>query len=448
MEGSLWETASSRSNVSSLTFPSEPTADLAFIRNLLSKKSTPLTGAAHEQHKLDLTKLENLAMLIQDSQASSLSKQHEKQEKKPQQWSNYSAKSNSFTPPVKLQSDDLIRPNKKLFTEECGDDDETRSIASLPSEIAFDRSVNYNLDKSNFSVLFNKLENSGKWETSDSPCLNPKRQLFYLKEKELNNSPVNFNLFKYGNKGGSLQQDRKVFNEQEEEEEEESFKDDNDEQFLNDFIDEMLPSVLNGDNMESPNEPDEIEPGDSEEEVEEPPVQSKYQQDRNAYVEGLHTRLLPKIDEVENENDDSRIEEAPVQKSHRRMSCEKLMPKLGKHNPVVVQMTKTARLRVSKIKSTQQAANLQNVPVKRTQPAAHTNPTPGKTGDILEKRQALKSFNYNMPTKSSTMKSQQNNPNPNVGLTASARKAAPPTNTLNPIKTSKSFNFHSGLNVK
>ena len=446
MEGSLWETASSRSNVSSLTFPSEPTADLAFIRNLLSKKSTPLNGVAHEQHKLDLTKLENLAMLIQDSQTSSSSKQQEKQEKKPQQWSNYSAKSNSFTPPVKLQSEDLIRPNKKLFTEECCDDDETRSIASLPSEIAFDRSVNYNLDKSNFSALFNKLDNSSKWETSDSPCLNPKRQLFYLKENELNNSPVNFNLFKHGNKGNLFQQDREEINKQQEEQQ--SFKDDNDEQFLNDFIDEMLPSVLNADNMESQNEPDEFEPSDSEEELEEPPVQSKYQLDRNAYVEGLHTRLLPKIDEVENENDDSRIEEALVQKSQRRMSCDKLMPKLGKHNPVVVQMTKTTRLRVSKIKSTQQAANLQNVPVKRTQPTTHNNQTLNKTGELPEKRQALKTFNYNMPTKSSSMKSHQNNPNPNVGLTASAKKAAPPTNTLNPIKTSKSFNSHSSLNVK
>lgn len=76
MEGSLC-TASTRSNVSGLTFPSEPAADLAFIRNLLNKKSTPLStdktqNSVSDYSNIDSSKLEGLFKMIEQNNCEDL----------------------------------------------------------------------------------------------------------------------------------------------------------------------------------------------------------------------------------------------------------------------------------------------------------------------------------------------------------------------------------------
>lgn len=190
MEGSLYAASNARSNVSGLTFPSEPTADLAFIRDLLNKKSTPLiskTKSLDCESTVDIDKLENLFQMIEHTKnpesKQSMAKQY--------QWSNYTSQQSSFTPPMKLPCPSSDRTNKKLFDDEEDEKDELRSIASLPSDIACDRSKNLTLNKSGFSALFNKLEQGTSCESS--PIVNAtKKSFFYLNENERNNSPANF----------------------------------------------------------------------------------------------------------------------------------------------------------------------------------------------------------------------------------------------------------------
>ena len=331
MEGSLWDAASvARSNVSGLTFPSEPTADLAFIRNLLNKKSTPMSV----QKGLPLEKLlETDKNDIQlDTENVETSQKTSNMGSNPKyQWSNYSF-AKQFTPPIKLRelhamdaSGSGQRTSKKLFGEEEDEIFETRSHASLPSEIAFDQSQTANFaNKSKFSALFNRLESAGG----------------------LNNSPANFkdNLKETRClRGFRVQQQvpcESLAVGEEQGHSVEHVDDDvsSDEEFLNEFINEMLPKASlseSGDGSFGSGEEDEEEEDDEEEEEDtnsdcdedgeeivkyengddgedfdhEQQLQ-KYLMERSMYKnesEHVSTRILPKIDEVDNENDDSRL---------------------------------------------------------------------------------------------------------------------------------------------
>ncbi len=100
MEGSLY--SASRSNVSGLTFPSEPAADLAFIRSLLTRKSAVNAGSKNEQIEELFRSMENEERL-------------EAKETKKYQWSGYTTR--QFTPPVKLAtltSESQVREISKL----------------------------------------------------------------------------------------------------------------------------------------------------------------------------------------------------------------------------------------------------------------------------------------------------------------------------------------------
>lgn len=373
MEGSI--TASvPRSNVSGLTFPSEPTADLAFIRNLLNRKSTPMSVnkdmALQQQQKQErLSRNEKKDSLELDtSVVEKMSQNTSLNNTGPNlkyQWSNYSL-SKQFTPPVKLKEPEEAanlqkdRTNKKLFEDE--DEFETRSLASLPSEIAYDQSQTMNLtNKSQFGRLFSRLESAGGLNNSPASFKDNLREARYLK---------NFSMQQRANIGddglqpggaAATQIDRSGIEEGHVSEhsalEYDSYyqqhrqeSDDNadgvtsDEEFLNEFINEMLPKSapegnseeeedLNGVDNEEEEEDcyaedsrgnsyeegkegkEEVDDGDEEDFDQEQQMQ-KYLAERSMYrneSDHVLTRILPKIDEVENENDDSRLAEEEPQ---------------------------------------------------------------------------------------------------------------------------------------
>ena len=174
MEGSLCG-STTRSNVSCLTFPNEPTADITFIRHLLARKSS--TDMSDEKAEF----LASLANQNEWTQAPQSQTKHK--------WSMISQK--QFTPPVKL-TNGIVKPpvvqpslNRSLFhsnkneadceDHDCGKDfdsesikyfdrceeeerDEVASISSVPSEIRLDRSVDkFQFSKASFGALMNKL---------------------------------------------------------------------------------------------------------------------------------------------------------------------------------------------------------------------------------------------------------------------------------------------------
>ena len=157
MEGSLCDAQSTRSNTSSLSFPNEPTADLAFIRSLLSRKA--------------------VTNVVPNSQFSV--------ETSRPKWAQGMDK--QYTPPVKLTSS-LVLPkcpgfsaqvNRSLFSakesslnndsdneskrhygdDECSgnDNDEVMSVLSVPSEI---KAEPVKLNKASFNVLFSRANSA------------------------------------------------------------------------------------------------------------------------------------------------------------------------------------------------------------------------------------------------------------------------------------------------
>jgi hypothetical protein len=204
MEGSICSgsTANSksndmRSNVSSLSFPMEPQADLEFIRSLLNKRSI---GSNNNELILDefddLTKNNQLDQSYSDIKSSTLKRVAPALRK----WSIQPVNPTNkvpFTPPIKLpapsgykkgnESNCLTSPpklssqftlpivNRSLFNgnnfkyeeenykPQCydsdqGDTNSNDDILSIPSEIRIDSSVD-RMTKSQFSAIKNKFKN-------------------------------------------------------------------------------------------------------------------------------------------------------------------------------------------------------------------------------------------------------------------------------------------------
>ncbi len=313
MEGSLY--SASRSNVSGLTFPNEPAADLAFIRSLLTRKS------AVDDDPKNNERIEELFKSMEKEE-----KLEEKETKK-YQWSGYTTK--QFTPPVKLATftnESVVldgRANKKLFADEEDEVDEIRSIASLPSELAFDRSTNVVMNKQRFNALFNKLDRSN---FESSPNVDDLRKVQYIQSQSFRsdltfNSPANFTgLPKTETEEEEEECDEQMYCSYAEPKSEQS---DSDEQFLNDFINEMLPNAGGVNSSVDIEEADEereegleVEEEQEEEEVdfEQEQHMKKYLAERNVFKsesENVQSRILPKIDEV-NEDAENECESARV----------------------------------------------------------------------------------------------------------------------------------------
>ena len=155
MEGSLCDAQSTRSNTSSLSFPSEPAADLAFMRSLLSRKAAAAASVVVPSSLFSVEASRPKWALGMDRQ---------------------------FTPPVKLSSAQPVLPkwpgfssaqvNRSLFggkesglnnesdnesIRHYGDDgedgDEVMSVLSVPSEIKAEPAQ---LSKASFGVLLSR----------------------------------------------------------------------------------------------------------------------------------------------------------------------------------------------------------------------------------------------------------------------------------------------------
>ncbi len=349
VEGSLC--GSTRSNISSLSFPQEPTADLAFIMNLLAKKSSNSVTNLNFAQMVD-KKCEKQQQILFEQPQTRL-------------WSNYSFnKTNSFTPPIKLKSDEIdsmnnknlsIKTNKKLVyedeenqTEEQEqlvtaeeDDDCTKSIASLPSDIVRDNDT-INLNKTNFSALFNKLTNNldlikdtHKFVESSPLLANKMLSDANKKSNFSQNQLLDFgdtNNQSHNNQGNILRSNEKIAKKNEE---------DNDEKILQDFIDEMLPIAL-ANNKQTENDYYEQDSLNEYDEAEMHRYQQIYQNnDLHNHVPLCN--ILPKIDE-ENEDEYEDRTMLPVMKNIKRTINSGNFSK-----SVVVQMTKTSMLRVNKV---------------------------------------------------------------------------------------------------
>lgn len=376
MEGSI--TASvPRSNVSGLTFPSEPTADLAFIRNLLNRKSTPMSVnkdmALQQQQKQErLSRNEKTDSLELDTSAvEKISQNTSLNNTGPNlkyQWSNYSL-SKQFTPPVKLKEPveaesnlQKDRTNKKLFEDE--DEFETRSLASLPSEIAYDQSQTMNFtNKSQFGRLFSRLESAGGLNNSPASFKDNLREARYLKNFSMQQranidddglqpgEAAATQIDQSGIEEGHVSEHSAVeydsyYQQHQQESDDNADGVSSDEEFLNEFINEMLPKSapegnsgeeedLNGVDNEEEEEDfyeedsdgnsyedgkeEEEEEVDDDEDFDQEQQMQKYLAERSMYrneSDHVLTRILPKIDEVDNENDDSRLaEEEPQPKT-------------------------------------------------------------------------------------------------------------------------------------
>ncbi len=388
VEGSLCDARSTRSNVSSLSFPTEPTADLTFIRNLLTQKSS--LAAAN---------------FITD-QFSSQPQQIVQQPAR--LWSNYTFnKTDSFTPPVKLKSiennDILIKTNKKLIYEddfnnddqiereqdiqiEDEEDDCARSIASLPSDIVRDTNST-NINKSNFNALFNKLSNNlDQLKKTNKIC----------ESSPLINNKISFN----NNNNHISEQMDNSFNNQ----------DDNDEKILQDFIDEMLPIALAKNNANESNNESNNESMNEEDEKQLLKYQLIYQKnDLESHIP--LSSNLPKIDEVDEDE----------------IITPKIKEKLLKNNlskSVVVQMTKTTLLRANKV--LQNKSNLNSN--KRIVNQLNENTS-------NEKRQILSNSSSLNNIQSKCFNSSASSLSSSIKPTATKKHALMPSNKLNTIKT-------------
>lgn len=439
VEGSLC--GSTRSNISSLTFPQEPTADLTFIRNLLSKKSS-------------------VTNLTTDKMADK--KHHEQQQSFPVEsqirlWSKCLFNtSTSFTPPIKLKSDEIInnskklnfKTNKKLSYEieedqtqnvEDEDDDCSKSITSIPSDIFRDNNT-LNLNKSNFSALFNKLTSNldllkDTYEfVESSPLVNKTDKMVYQfnKPSDFSQNQLLENSFENTNNQSHIisnnldistkNQDinfiskKKLAKKNEE---------DNDEKILQDFIDEMLPIALANNKQNSENYEN-----DSLNEYDETELQryQKIYQDNDLHNHVPLSSILSKIDE---ENEDEDEIELPLIKNIKRN-----ISSVNPSKSVIVQMTKTTMLRVNKVLQTKSNLKASNTPAtfRRTS-------NQNKINFISEKRQALSS--------SSSINSIQSKPsNSTFGFKSSSLKkvALTPINKLNKNLTLSTIKRSNTLN--
>ncbi len=199
------------------------------------------------------------------------------------------------------------RMNKKLFDED--DEDEVRSIASLPSELAFDRSVsNLVMNKQRFNALFSKLDRSN---FESSPNVQDLRRAQCLHGQSFHsevtfNSPANF-------RGPQEEAETEACDDQMycSYTEPRSEQNDSDEQFLNDFINEMLPKAGEEgteeveESVEKVEEEEEVDEGEEDEaDFEKEQHMQKYLAERNVFrseSENVQSRILPKIDEVNEE---------------------------------------------------------------------------------------------------------------------------------------------------
>ena len=169
VEGSLCG-STTRSNVSCLTFPSEPTADLTFIRRLLARQSTDACQTSNEAEQKE----------------QSLGDAHEAPKcpgQPRQKWSI--GNKQLFTPPVKLanssgdkspaitlnpkhitlnrslfQPDESDNESLRHFGKTEDDDEDVASVFSVPSEIRLDMSAPQSLKKKHFGALMKKLSQS------------------------------------------------------------------------------------------------------------------------------------------------------------------------------------------------------------------------------------------------------------------------------------------------
>ena len=236
---------------------------------------------------------------------------------------------------------------------------------------------------------------------------------------------------------------------------------DSDEQFLNDFISEMLPTTHNEEDSENEEDVSKVNNAVEEEEEEEEEVEeennsndeddfeqqqqlNKYLAERSVYrseTENLMSRILPKIEEVENENDESRVEEKivkPVKSKFKNyinffilklylnlFQDKQCLTNTTKPASISVHMTRTALLRENKIKK-QNKISQNQTGKKRSNNLTKTNENP-------EKQQRIPLSNYNMPTKSSSLKTS--------GQGSTVKKLAlTPSNRINLLKSSKSTN--------
>ena len=314
-EESLGDTASNRSNISCLTFPNEPTADLTFIRSLLSRKSIP----------------------------------PETNNVRP--WANCEVQ---FTPPVKLKPfENQMRFTQVDFEEDF--DDRTSQI-SLPSDLVDDRQLK-TPNMNDFGALFNRISSN-----KNAPVI--KKQLFenYQWSTPIRDNQVSQSVVLDESVQGDYHSVNTSQNESNKEEEADS-----DDLILQEFIDEMLPLAMATEN----NDTSLYQP-------------NKFQSSRvDTQMVG---RILPKIDEVDETDADT------THRVERRASIG------GKSkNCVVVQMTKTSMMRVSKAmqNKTQQINGVKENCERKTNLKVNTKPAPPQLTSNSKKPPLLSSNKIN-----------------------------------------------------
>jgi hypothetical protein len=429
-------TFSSRSNVSSLSFPTEPSADLEFIRKILASRKSSLNNTQSSINTIISTQQQHQSKLGQ-------------MQKHP-----WSVNPSSYTPPVKLNNNidsnkaPLFQPlanqqvNRSLFTseqksetsnnfdyddtdyflkysnvkhnenveetEDDQDDDKPMSIASVPSEIRLDICNSNCLDKLNFNRLFSKLSSTESQNLSINEYLKKKDQPIldtFDGIKLSNNFQDNIQDLSINNQSIYNKQNSSdntyIFDEIYKVELQDEYEDD-DQKILNEFIDEVLPIAMAANNNTSYNDEENQEENDLNESDSLKYELENYDNSQYCLINNRGemnnecVRTLPKIEEVDEEenvqeetlmqsknpNKHERLKRLSFSKtistSSIRTCCNNHISNISAKCPVI-QMNRTARLRQQNIK----------------QSKINKNKTSNLTTSVPTKRQASTNLNEN-----------------------------------------------------
>lgn len=192
MEGSISDCRSVKSNVSQLTFPNEPTADLNFLRNLLgSKKSTNEQKPAWSNVYTPPVKLDSTPKISTESQVSK---------------TLFPDFRNDFF--ANTSTDDMDKDSIKYYNDE-EDKESCTSKASVPSIIRSDMENNL-INRVHLNVLYEKLNS-----TKDSSLLEKTQvnDMSQIEEEEEDDQKI---LFEFIDE--CFNNNRNVNNEEEDEE--------------------------------------------------------------------------------------------------------------------------------------------------------------------------------------------------------------------------------------
>lgn len=410
-------TVSSISNVSSLSFPNEPSADLDFIRKILASRKSSLNNTQS-----------SINTIISSQQQQPIPPHTLKRP--------WSIAPSSFTPPVKLNNNvecygdlNCFQPlinqqvNRSLFntknentsehtyefddtdyfinygdarkiqeketndTDEDQNDDRPLSISSVPSEIRLDLSNSTFIDKNNFNRLFSKLNTTVNKNLMKKELKNSEDQIIH----DYNHIRVKNNFSDEKSQDFSINNDtiyreqhnnlrnllEKKYNEEQE---------DDDQKILNQFIDEVLPIAMAANNNASYNDEENEYENDEKSLNESDSLKYELENyDNSQYclinnrgeINNECVRTLPKIEEV----DEEEIIEEETQKQSKkhsnkhdylkRLSFSKTISTSSIYSSVnnnssnlskcpVIQMNKTARLRQQNIELTKSKNNKNN----------------------------------------------------------------------------------------